>query len=132
MTQTNSLPKDLADFEKSYVEMFGEVPPLPKAKFEFSGSVDPDALRIAEQLRAHAFYNDVFDMKTTQLMLFAMLLIDGAGAAKFHALAARKAGASWEELHKTVELATAVSALGPMNKGSALLNELRKTEATKS
>lgn len=131
MTQTNSLPKDLADFENSYAEMFGEVPPLPKAKFEFSSDVDPEALRIVEQLRAHAFYNDVFDMKTTQLMLFAMLLTEGAGAAKFHAMAARNAGASWQELHKTVELATAVSALGPMNKGSALLNELRNSEATK-
>ena len=130
MTQTNSLPKDLADFENSYAEMFGEVPPLPKAKFEFSSDVDPEALRIAEQLRAHAFYNDVFDMKTTQLMLFAMLVVGGVGAAKHHAMAARKAGASWQELHKTVELATAVAALGPMNKGSALLNELRKTEAT--
>ena len=129
MTNTNSLPKDLADFENSYAEMFGEVPPLPKAKFEFSGEVDPEALRIAEQLRAHAFYNDVFDMKTTQLILFAMLLVEGAGAAKFHALAARKAGASWQELHKTVELAAAVSALGPMNNGSALLNELRSRQS---
>ena len=129
MTQTNSLPKDLADFENSYAEMFGEVPPLPKAKFEFSSDVDPEALRIAERLRAHAFYNDVFDMKTTQLMLFAMLLTEGAGAAKFHALAARKAGASWQELHKTVELASAVAALGPMNKGSALLNELKSQQS---
>ena len=128
MTQTNSLPKDLADFENSYAEMFGEVPPLPKAKFEFSGDVDPEGLRIAEQLRAHAFYNDVFDMKTTQLMLFAMLLTEGAGAAKFHALAARAAGATWEELQMTVELASAVAALGPMNKGGALLNELRSKE----
>ena len=128
MTQTNSLPKDLTDFENSYAEMFGEVPPLPKAKFEFSSDVDPEALRIAEQFRAHAFYNDVFDMKTTQLMLFAMLLTEGAGAAKFHALAARGAGATWEELQKTVELASAVAALGPMNKGGALLNELRSQE----
>ena len=128
MTNTNSLPKDLADFENSYAEMFGEVPPLPKAKFEFSAQVDPEALRIAEQFRAHAFYNDVFDMKTTQLMLFAMLLTEGAGAAKFHALAARNAGATWEELQKTVELASVVAALGPMNKGGALLNELRSQE----
>ena len=83
MTQTNSLPKDLADFENSYAEMFGEVPPLPKAKFEFSSDIDPEALRIVEKLRAHAFYNDVFDMKTTQLMLFAMLLIEGAFEFKF-------------------------------------------------
>ena len=126
-TQQNKLD----NFRHSYTEMFGEVPPLPKAKFEFSSDVDPEALLLVEELRAHAFYNDVFDMKTTQLMLFAMLLIEGSGAAKFHALAARQAGATWEELHKVMELATAVSALEPANKGGALLNELRKNELDK-
>ena len=45
--------------------MFGEVPPLPKAKFEFSSDIAPEALLLIEQLRARAFYNDVFDMKIT-------------------------------------------------------------------
>ena len=120
--------QEINDFRNSYAEMFGEVPPLPKAKFEFSSDVDPEALLLVEKLRAHAFYNDVFDMKTTQLMLFAMLLVEGSGAAKFHAMAARQAGASWQELHKVMELATAVSALSPANKGGALLNELRNSE----
>lgn len=124
--------QEINDFYNSYAEMFGEVPPLPKAKFEFSSNVDPEALLLVEKLRAHAFYNDVFDMKTTQLMLFAMLLVEGSGAAKFHALAARKLGATWSELHKVMELATAVSALGPANKGGALLNELRTNETDKS
>lgn len=129
MTQTNSLPSDLAAFRDSYAELFGFVPPLPAAKFEFSADIDPEALRLAEQLRAHAFYSDVFDIKTTQLILFGMLLTTSAGAARFHAIAARRAGATWEELHKVVELATAVAALGPINNGSALLNELRTDEA---
>ena len=127
---SKSLKRELADFESSYAEMFGEVPPLPKAKFEFSAQVAPEALKIAEQMRAHAFYNKVFNMKTTQLMLFAMLLVEGSSAAKFHALAARKAGASWLELQTVVELATAVSALGPMNRGSALLNALKNDESS--
>ena len=117
---------EIENFRNSYAQMFGEVPPLPKAKFEFSSDIDPEALVLVEKLRAHAFYNDVFDMKTTQLMLFAMLLVEGSGAAKFHALAARKSGATWQELHKVMELATAVSALGAANKGGALLNELRQ------
>ncbi|MBD2772237.1 carboxymuconolactone decarboxylase family protein [Iningainema tapete] len=129
MTTNNQLPSDLAVFRNSYAELFGSVPPLPAAKFEFSGDVDPEALRLAEQLRAHAFYSDIFDTKTTQLMLFGMLLTSGAGAAKFHAIAARKAGATWEELHKVAELASAVVALGPLNNGSAILNELRTDEA---
>lgn len=124
-----SQQEQIEAFRNSYAEMFGEVPPLPKAKFEFSSDIAPEALLLIEQLRARAFYNDVFDMKITQLILFAMLLVEGARAAKFHALAARKAGATWSELHTVMELATVVSALEPANKGSALLNELRKSEA---
>ena len=128
---SHQLPPDLVGFRDSYAEMFGFMPPLPAKKFEFSADIDPQALRLAEQLRAHAFYSDVFDAKTTQLLLFAMLLSNGSGAARHHAHAARLAGASWEELHKVVELAGAVTALGPLNNGGALLQDLR-TEETKS
>lgn len=58
-----------------------------------------------------------------------MLLSNGTGAARYHALAARRAGASWKELHKVAELASAVASLGPLNNGSAILNELRTDEA---
>lgn len=54
---SESLKKELADFEDSYADMFGEIPPLPKAKFEFSGEVAPEALKIVEEMRSHAFYN---------------------------------------------------------------------------
>jgi 4-carboxymuconolactone decarboxylase len=65
-------------------------------------------------------------MKTTQLILFGMLLVEhNQIAAQAHALAARRAGASWEELHTVVELATATGALYPFNQGSALLNGMR-------
>jgi alkylhydroperoxidase/carboxymuconolactone decarboxylase family protein YurZ len=124
------LPADLAAFRDGYRELFGWIPPLPAAKFEFSGDIAPEFLRLAEQLRAHAFFSGVFDVKTTQLMLFGMLLIVGAGAARFHAIAARRSGATWEELHKVVELSSAVAALGPLNNGSALLSEIRAGEAT--
>jgi 4-carboxymuconolactone decarboxylase len=124
-----ALPPDLARFRDSYVEMFGALPPLPAARFDFSGEVNPEFLRMAEQLRAHAFYNDVFDMKITQLILFGMLLAEhNQIAAQAHAAAARKAGASWEELHKVVELAAATGALYPANQGSALLHALREKE----
>lgn len=128
---SHQLPPDLAAFRDSYAEMFGSVPPLPAKKFEFSADIDPQALRLAEQLRAHAFYSDVFDAKTTQLLLFAMLLSNGSGAARHHAFAARRSGATWEELQKVVELAGTVTALGPLNNGGALLQDLR-TEETKS
>jgi len=124
------LPDDLKTFRDSYVELFGALPPLPAGRFEFSGEVDPQALRLWERMRARAFYNDVFDLKTTQLILFGMLLVEhNQIAAQAHAAAARRAGASWQELHKIVELASATGALYPANQGSALLNGLRDKEA---
>lgn len=103
MNSTDSLPPDLSAFRDSYAKLFGTVPPLPAAKFDFSGDIDPDSLRLAELRRQNAFYSDIFDTKTTQLILFGMLLVLGAGAARFHATAARRNGASWEELHKITE-----------------------------
>jgi len=122
------LPADLVKFRDSYVELFGELPPLPSAKFEFSGEVNPEFLRLSEQLRAHAFYSQVFDIKTTHLILFGMLLIEHNAAAQMHAIAARRAGASWEELHKVMELASATKSLGPANQGSAMLKAVRDKE----
>jgi 4-carboxymuconolactone decarboxylase len=123
------LPPDLAKFRDSYVELFGTLPPLPAARFEFSSEVNPEFLRLAEQLRAEAFYSDVIDLKTTQLILFGMLLVEhNQIGAQAHADAARRAGASWEELHKVVELAAATGALCPSNQGSAMLKALRDKE----
>ena len=129
MTATNQLPQDLAAFRDSYINLFGSMPPLPGAKFDSIAEIDPESLRLAEQQRAHAFYSDVFDVKTTQLILFGMLLHAGVPAAKFHALAARRAGASWEELQKVTELAAAALASGPMNTGGSILKDLRADEA---
>ncbi len=123
------LAADLAKFRDSYVELFGFLPPLPAARFEFSGEVNPEFLHCAEQLREHAFYSDVFDVKMTNLILFGMLLVEHNQAAQMHALAARRAGATWEQLHKVVELAAATGSLGPANQGSSMLKTLRDKEA---
>ena len=71
-TSKKDIPEDLAHFRDTYVELFGMLPPLPTARFEFSSEINPEFLRLSEQLRAHAFYSDVFDVKTTNLILFGM------------------------------------------------------------
>jgi 4-carboxymuconolactone decarboxylase len=129
MPPKDDLPADLAEYRDTYVELFGTLPLLPAARFDFSGKTNPEFLRRAEALRAHAFYSDVFDIKTTNLILFGMLLVEHNPAAQMHALAARRAGASWEELHKVVELASATGALGPANQGGAMLKTLRDGES---
>jgi len=129
MPVKDDTPTDLAEFRDSYIKLFGSLPPLPAARFEFSGKINPEFLRRAEALRAHAFYSNVFDVKTTNLILFGMLLVEHNPAAQMHALAARRAGASWEELHKVVELASTTGALGPANQGSAMLKTLHDGES---
>ena len=74
MAEKKPLPADIAKFRDSYVELFGSFPPLPSARFEFSNEVNPEFLRVSEQLRAGAFYSKHIDVKTTQLILFGMLL----------------------------------------------------------
>jgi 4-carboxymuconolactone decarboxylase len=128
VTAKKELPEDLAKFRDSYVELFGHLPTLPAARFEFSGDTNPEFLRRIEALRAEAFYSDVFDVKTTNLILFGMLLVEHHPAAQMHALAARRAGASWPELHKVMELASATGALAPANQGAAMLKALRDKE----
>jgi 4-carboxymuconolactone decarboxylase len=129
MTESsNALGEELTRFRDSYVELFGMVPPLPAARFEFSGEINPEFLRLSERLRAHAFYSEVFDVKTTNLILFGMLLVEHNPAAQMHALAARRAGATWPELHKVVELAAATQSLGPANQGASMLKSLRDKE----
>ena len=127
-TSNKDLPEDLARFKESYAELFGVLPPLPAARFDFSSEINPEFLRLAERLRAHAFYSDVFDIKTTHLILFGMLLVEHNPAAQMHALAARRAGATWHELHKVVELAAATKSLGPANQGGSMLKSLRDQE----
>jgi alkylhydroperoxidase/carboxymuconolactone decarboxylase family protein YurZ len=129
MTKSDrSLPEDLVRFRETYAELFGTLPPLPAARFEFSGDVNPKFPRLSERLRAHAFYSDVFDVKTTNLILFGMLLVEHNAAAQMHALAARRAGATWKELHKVVELAAVTKLLGPANQAGAMLKSLRDEE----
>jgi 4-carboxymuconolactone decarboxylase len=132
MDQTTDTAAEIAKFRETYLELFGSMPALPGGRFDFSGDVAPDWLLLIERLRAHSFYSDVFDEKLTNLILFGMLLVEHNPAAEVHAVAARRAGASWQELHKVVELAAATKALWPANAGSAMLKTVREKEGKAS
>ncbi len=123
-SEEDSVDAELAALRAGYVDMFGVLPPLPAGKFAYLGDADPELLLLVERLRARAFTNDVFDPAITQLIILAIMLAGGGGAAEWHAIAARRAGATWEQLQTVVALATAVSALGPANVGGALLHRL--------
>ncbi len=71
-------------------------------------------------------------MMTTLLIIFAMLVANSDPAAKWHAMAARRLGATWEELQAVVNLAVAIRAFAPLNQGGALLAEIRAAESAAS
>jgi alkylhydroperoxidase/carboxymuconolactone decarboxylase family protein YurZ len=111
-----------------YQELIGFVPPRIEARMAVTGALDPRLLDMQEAMREHAMYPKCFDVKTAQLMLFGMLLMDMSDAAQLHAIAARRAGASWEEMQAVVSLCFLFRGLPAANRGAEILANLAKRE----
>lgn len=114
-----------------YAELIGFVPPRIVARTDLLGRLDPDLLAMQEQLRQRAMYPSCFDVKTAQLMLFGMLLMTLADATRLHAIAARRAGATWEELSAVVNLAFLFRGLPAANLGAQIIQEIAASESEK-
>ncbi|HEX2545979.1 MAG TPA: carboxymuconolactone decarboxylase family protein [Ramlibacter sp.] len=112
-----------------YQDLLGFVPPRIEARLNVTGALDPELLELQERIREHAMYPKCFDVKTAQLMLFGMLLMDGSDAAVLHGIAARRAGASWEEMQAVVSLCFLFRGLSAANRGAELLANIAKREA---
>jgi 4-carboxymuconolactone decarboxylase len=112
-----------------YKELIGFLPPRIEARINVTGALDPELLDLQEQMRARAMYPKCFDVKTSQLMLFGMLLMDMNDAAPLHGIAARRAGASWEEMQAVVSLAFLFRGLSAANRGAELLANIAKRES---
>lgn len=112
-----------------YRELIGFVPPRIEARMAVTGALDPVLLEMQEKMREHAMYPKCFDVKTAQLMLFGMLLMDMSDAAQLHAIAARRAGASWEEMQAVISLCFLFRGLPAANRGAEILANLAKRDA---
>src|SRR5690606_12459028 len=111
-----------------YQDLIGFIPPRIEARLAVSGALDPKLVDLQEQLREHAMYPACFDVKTAQLMLFGMLLMDLSDAAVLHGIAARRAGASWEEMQAVVSLCFLFRGLSAANRGAELLANIAEHE----
>jgi 4-carboxymuconolactone decarboxylase len=111
-----------------YRELLGFVPPRIEARLHVTGALDPTMLDLQERIRAHGMYPACFDTRTAQLMLFGMLLMDLNDAATLHAIAARKAGASWEELQGVINLCFLFRGLSAANRGAEILANVASRE----
>jgi alkylhydroperoxidase/carboxymuconolactone decarboxylase family protein YurZ len=112
-----------------YEELLGFVPPRIEARLSVTGAIDPKMIELQEQMREHGMYPKCFDVKTAQLMLFGMLLMDLSDAAPLHCIAARRAGATWEELQAVINLCFLFRGLSAANRGAEILANVAKREA---
>lgn len=132
MTDNTPLPErkipdeKIEEYRDFYVELLGFVPPRIQARTDLLARVDPDLLPMQEELRRHCMYPDCFDTKTSQLILFAILLVNLQDAAKLHALGAYRAGATFEELSAVVSLVFLFRGLSAANLGAEILQALAK------
>lgn len=119
------------EYRDRYVELLGFVPPRIQARTDLLARVDPELLALQEQVRQHCMYPKCFDVKTSQLMLFGMLLMNLQDAAKLHAIAAFRAGATFEELSAVVNLAYLFRGLSAANYGDEILQSIAREGAAK-
>ncbi len=120
--------EELERLRDRYRELIGFVPPRIQARTDLLARLDPETLRMQEELRARLMYPPCFDVKTAQLMLFGMLLMDLSDAARLHAIAARRAGATYEELNAVVGLAFLFRGLPAANRGAEVIQEILRLE----
>jgi alkylhydroperoxidase/carboxymuconolactone decarboxylase family protein YurZ len=118
----------LAERAEIYKDLVGFLPPRIEARFNVTGALDPKMLALQEQLREYAMYPKCFDVKTAQLMLFGMLLMDMSDAAVLHGIAARRAGATWEEMQAVVNLCFLFRGLSAANRGAEILANIATRE----
>lgn len=121
--------EQVAAYRDFYTDLIGFVPPRIMARTDLLGRLDPELLEMQERIRKHCMYPGCFDVKTTQLMLFGMLLMGPYDASKLHGIAARKAGANWEELSAMVNLAFLFRGLSAANYGAQVLQQIAQAEA---
>lgn len=121
---------DVDTYRAIYRDLIGFVPPRIAARTDLLARVDPTLLSLQEEIRRHAMYPDCFDVKTAQLMLFGMLLMTLADATRLHAIAARRAGATWEEMSAVVNLAFLFRGLPAANLGAQIIQEIAESESS--
>ncbi|WP_427185349.1 carboxymuconolactone decarboxylase family protein [Bordetella bronchialis] len=113
----------------SYRDLLGYLPPRVESRLLVTGALDPELVRLQEEVRAHAMNPKCFDTKTAQLMIFGMLVVELSDAAVIHGIAARRAGATWEEMQAVVSMAYIFRGVSAANRGAEMLARIAEREA---
>ena len=108
-----------------YRDLLGSVPPAIEDRIRLCEEAGrTGALTAVEDLRAALIMDNPLERKVAQLVHFGQLLVLGrAGAARLHATAARRAGASLPELLGVAELALITGGMPAYSLGIEILAE---------
>src|SRR5919202_5896531 len=120
---------EVEEYRRIYEELLGVVPPRIQARTDLLSRLDPEFLSLQEEIRKQGMFPEVFDVKTVQLMLFGMLLLSMRDATRIHGIAARRAGATWEEMQAIVNLAYLYGGLSAADIGAQFLQQIAEMEA---
>ncbi|HTK01480.1 MAG TPA: carboxymuconolactone decarboxylase family protein [Bordetella sp.] len=121
--------ESMAHLGDSYRALLGYLPPRVESRLLVTGALDPKLVRLQEEIRAHAMNPPCFDTKTAQLMIFGMLVVELSDAAVIHGIAARRAGATWEEMQAVVSMAYIFRGVSAANRGAEMLARIAEREA---
>ncbi|AOB33576.1 carboxymuconolactone decarboxylase [Bordetella sp. H567] len=121
--------ESMAHLGDSYRALLGYLPPRVESRLLVTGALDPKLVRLQEEVRAHAMNPPCFDTKTTQLMIFGMLIVELSDASVIHGIAARRAGATWEEMQAVVSMAYIFRGVSAANRGAEILARIAEREA---
>ncbi len=118
------MAKTKDEYFKPYEELLGFVPPRIQNRVSLGLECDPELLDKVETVRQAAMYPDGLEVKTAQMILFAVLLSQAQPAAHIHAVAARRAGATKREMHAVAGLAYLFRGLTAFNMGAEIITEV--------
>ncbi|MBI3708336.1 MAG: carboxymuconolactone decarboxylase family protein [Proteobacteria bacterium] len=112
------------NYEQIYKDLIGFVPPRIQHRLRLGREVDPELLDQVEAIRESAMYPKCLDVKTAQLILFAVLLTQVSPASEYHARAAQRSGATKAELHAVAGLAFLFRGLPAFNLAAEVINKI--------
>jgi AhpD family alkylhydroperoxidase len=118
---------DLASIRAHYQDLIGFMPKRVDERVQLGLQTAPEMTTAIEALRAQLIDPKALDRKTSQLIAFAILLVNGSVAAENHAVAALRAGASIDELQAAAGIAFVFRGVPAINlSGECIAGALKK------
>ena len=128
-TAPSGADAELTAIRARYQNLIGFMPKRVDDRVQLGLQTAPEMTTAIEALRAQLIDPKALDRKTSQLIAFAILLVNGSVAAENHAVAALRAGASVEELQAAAGIAFVFRGVPAINlSGECIEGALKKIQ----